>query len=629
MNRHNTHIIQTASGRFKKAPAPIPNAWITSVFQEPGSVLLENGLPLSHEGYSYLFTQPHTSLKLDRETPVRDFFKAIHHWQQAGYYLAGFLTYEAGYLLEPTLPPPPEGLLGWFGVYPEVQIWDHQASAATNFKEDFEIPELQDLTFQISPSAYRAAIQRIREHIRQGDVYQLNFTAPFTFHLPTSVENLYRFLRHQQPVPFQAVIHLDDRVILSFSPELFFAINDNQITTCPMKGTHRRGRYREEDEAFSQFLKMDEKNRAENVMIVDLLRNDLARLCSPGTVRVTDLFRVERFTTVLQMVSQIEGRLNSRVTWFHIFKALFPSGSITGAPKIRAQQILHTLEPHPRGIYTGTIGYITPEGNAAFSVAIRTIEIQNSKGKLGVGGGIVWDSQAETEYEECHLKAQFLIRKRPSFNLLETMRVENGISFLQYHLDRLENSAVYFQFPFDRQELTQALLTTAQKLDSRQVYRLRLLLLPSGKWEMEISPLPTSHFGSARVALAHHRVHSQDVFLYHKTTHRQLFDGYWQHARRHQLADVLFLNEKDEITQGCISNLFAVIDGQWVTPALNCGLLNGVLRRQLLETMPIEEHILKVSDLRHADALYIGNALRGLHRVALIPEVFKPPGEVI
>ena len=594
----------------------IPTDWLDTVFNTPNSVLLETSPQIRPGARSYLFTNPTHVVTLTRETTVADFFRTLEDWQQRGYYLAGFLSYEAGYLLENHLPDPPGDLLGWFGAFPTVRTLDH--------RELRPVPEtpppgdvaVEHLQFSISDSTYRQAIDHIRERIGNGEVYQLNFTAPFTFTLNGSPQDFYHLLKRQQPVAYHAVIHLPGRLILSFSPELFFAIEGNRITTMPMKGTHPRGRTLAEDDAFRRHLQRDPKSQAENVMIVDLLRNDLGRICEAGSVTVRELFSVERYPTVLQMVSRIEGTLRTGTRLEEIFHALFPCGSVTGAPKIRAMQHLHHLEPLPRGVYTGAIGFLTPGGNARFSVAIRTIELQGNQGKLGVGGGIVWDSRPQAEYQECLLKARFLTHRQPEFQLLETLRWEKSkYPLLELHLQRLDETAHYFLFPFHRDALAEALHQASEDFLPDRVYRVRLLLDRQGHWRIEARLLTATGFSGNTIALATERISSTDPFVFHKTTHRPLFDAYWKYAAEHRLADVIFLNEKGEITQGAITNIFLRIKGQWVTPPVESGVLNGVFRRHFLATHTVETRRLFPKDLQTADAVFVGNALRGLHPV--------------
>jgi para-aminobenzoate synthetase/4-amino-4-deoxychorismate lyase len=347
------------------------------------------------------------------------------------------------------------------------------------------------------------------------------------------------------------------------------------------------------------------------------MRNDLGRICQPGSVQVSNPYTVERYRTLHQMTSTVTGRLRPKTTYAEIFRSLFPCGSITGAPKIRTMQIIRDLERGPRGVYTGAIGFIAPGGRATFNVAIRTLVVQSGMARMGVGGGIVADSDARDEYRECLLKASFLTREPRAFELFETILWDRDYQLLDYHLDRLESSADYFGFPIARDALRQRLLHLSAGFESGIPQRIRLSLTATGE-----SILQSAEFvaepkrGSVR--LATERTASDDVFRRHKTSNRELYDRLHAQAVADGFDDVLFLNQRDEVTEGAITNLFVEKDGEWLTPPVECGVLPGVLRRHLLQTRPnAREMILRIGDIESADALYIGNSLRGLHRVRL------------
>jgi para-aminobenzoate synthetase/4-amino-4-deoxychorismate lyase len=396
-----------------------------------------------------------------------------------------------------------------------------------------------------------------------------------------------------------------------------------QITTKPMKGTAPRGRTTTEDTASANWLRNDPKNRSENVMIVDLLRNDLGRICTFGTVRASDLFAVERYPTLWQMTSTITGELRPEVDFQQIFRALFPCGSITGAPKVRAMQLLATLEGQPRGIYTGAIGFFSRE-QTVFSVAIRTLELDGGQGKMGVGSGIVIDSDPAGEFRECLLKAEFLTRSEQSlpenFSLVETMLWSNGYPLIELHLDRLEDSAHYFAFRCHRAEIQSALLAHANAFSpatSGSPRKVRLLLHSDGTFQIT-SELLRESLTAAQVRIARQRTNPADPMYFHKTTHRPLYAEALKAATQAGYDDVIFLNQRDEVTEGTIHNVFIQKDGILYTPPIPCGLLPGVHRRHILETQPnIVEKILRLDDLRTADQVYLSNAVRGL-RLAFI-----------
>ena len=353
-------------------------------------------------------------------------------------------------------------------------------------------------------------------------------------------------------------------------------------------------------------------------MIVDLLRNDLGRISLPGTVHVDDLFSIERYQTLLQMTSTISATLRPRTTFYEIFRAMFPCGSITGAPKIRTMQIIRELEAHPRGIYTGAIGHIAPDRSATFSVAIRTLVLRNHQAHMGVGGGIVADSIPADEHRECLLKASFLTRPHQPFELIETLLFDQDYIRLPLHLDRLESSAAYFDFLCDRASIASQLQHFAHSLHPAQRHRIRLLLAPSGTLTLTSQPL-VDDSPTLAVRLSLHRVSSTDPFLRHKTTRRSLYDQELAAARAEGFDEVLFRNECNELTEGTISNLFLESSGKMFTPPLTSGVLPGVLRRYLLETLPnAEERVLTLADLEPPNTLWLCSSLRGLRRVTSV-----------
>jgi para-aminobenzoate synthetase/4-amino-4-deoxychorismate lyase len=487
----------------------------------------------------------------------------------------------------------------------------------------------------------------VLDYLRAGDCYQINLTDAFELTVPDDLLSLYLRLRRVQPSPYGAYLDLGEVRIASFSPELHFRVRGDELLTRPMKGTATRGRTLAEDLERRAALAADEKNRAENVMIVDLLRNAIGRLCRYGSVTVPDLFSVSPFGRVLQMTSTVRGELRGRTGLGEIFAKLFPSGSVTGAPKRRAMEIIRELESRPRGVYTGAIGYAAPGGDMTFSVAIRTLVVgggmrpeshlddamagtsarplepdsleqaaprpaNRRRGLLGVGSGIVIDSVPDDEYRESRLKGGFVGEAGEAFELFETLKMEQGrVCYVEQHLERLEDSAAYFGFPYDRSEAEQMLIDLARDAGAG-VWRLRLSLRHDGRLELSSSPLEPSA-GATRVGWATESVDSSDPYLYHKTSRRDRHERAMRLAEREGLADMLFLNERGELTEGAISNLFVEIDGRLLTPARACGLLPGIGRANVLASHPnAAEAILKPEDLLRADAIYLCSALRGL-----------------
>ena len=596
----------------------------------PGSVLLQTSRFDAENHHSYLFLHPIHTISTQSLAEIPDLFRRIELALAQGHHVAGYLSYECGYHFERFEEPPLSSQLplAWFGVYLHPFIFDHARGSFEGPEPDLSrvsSPHTIADTFAanaeltITEDEYSAKIERIKNYIEAGDTYQVNFTDSVTAHTPLAPAQAFAALSASQPVSYSALLNLATRHILSSSPELFFRITNGQISTRPMKGTMPRGLDLAEDEQQATRLQSDEKNRSEHVMIVDLLRNDLGRICAPGSVRVDDIFSVEHYATLLQMTSTISGTLRPGLRYYDIFRALFPSGSITGAPKIRTMEIIRELESHPRGVYTGAIGHIAPNGSATFNVAIRTLVLEQGVAHMGVGGGIVADSVAASEYRECLLKASFLTRVRHDFQLIETMLCENGsITMLSLHLDRLEASARYFDFIFDRAEAETSIADYANQLPSNERHRIRLLLDATGAPTLTHTPL-TPEPPTLTVRISTERTRSSDVFLRHKTTHRHLYDHELAKARAEGCDEVLFLNERNELTEGAISNLFLQGEGKLLTPPLASGLLPGILRRHFLETNPaVEERILTLADLDTAEAIFLCNSVRGLRRITIL-----------
>jgi para-aminobenzoate synthetase/4-amino-4-deoxychorismate lyase len=603
------------------------------------AVLLETSRFDANNSRSYLFLDPVETIVVRAVDEIPLMFEQIESALAAGMHVAGYVGYECGehFALsgnrvvssheEDALP------LAWFGVYGQPIGFDHVAGEFIGetpvevHGEQTPVSALnedaQELLLDIAEADYIRSIERIKRYIEAGDTYQVNFTDAVTVRLPHSAAATFAALAAAQPVAYSALLRVGEWHILSHSPELFFRVEaSGRIVTRPMKGTMPRGFDVDGDVAQAAQLAADEKNRAEHIMIVDLLRNDLGRICRMGSVQVEELFSVERYRTLLQMTSTISGQMKPDLGWYKVFEALFPSGSITGAPKIRTMEIIRELERQPRGVYTGAIGHIAPTGEAGFSVAIRTLVAKDGVARMGVGGGIVADSVPEAEYRECQLKASFLTSSRAEFQLIETMLCDDGhIELLPLHLDRLAASAAYFDFAFERRAIEEQIATVVQRLPRNARSRVRMLLDASGQLTFSHAPQVE---GSAVIAvrLAAAKVNSGDVFLHHKTTRRALYDRELALAHEDGFDEVLFLNERGELTEGAISSLFVRIGGRLITPPLTCGVLPGVLRQHILATDPTaEERVLLPNDLYIADAVFLGNSVRGLRRVSRIDGV--------
>ena len=639
---------------------PLPADVYALVEHSPAAVLLEGRKPHSAksdaEAWTQLFMTPERVCSASTADEIPKLFAQIEHAVSEAKFAAGFFSYECGSYFEPKAAtrPPREGWpLAWFGIYERSYAFDHAtgrfvggeppeldrfraAHSSTNAERDTlkghdvdraegaqnatgalaAAPEIR-AEFPLTEAEYAQRIAAIHEWIRAGDVYQLNFTAPFRVEMRGSVAAQYEVLRARQPVDYGAFIHWQrGRYILSFSPELFFRVardgKSRRIVTRPMKGTAPRGRTTSEDRWIADWLHNDAKNRSENVMIVDLLRNDLGRIAEFGSVRTENLFSVERYPTLWQMTSTVTAELRSEIGFHDIFRALFPCGSITGAPKVRAMQLIAEIEEAPRGVYTGAIGYFSPR-QTVFNVAIRTLTLTDGQGSFGAGSGIVIDSDPAEEFRECMLKALFLtgpahrmsapqmLGQPDKFFLIETMLWNGSYPFLEMHLDRLEDSADYFGFACNRAEIRAALEEHAQQFADQADRKVRLLLIDAdGNCGINSERLATDGDPNriGRVRISRHRTDSADPTLYHKTTQRPLYALEYSQSAAQGYDDVLFLNLRDEVTEGAISNVFIEKKGRWFTPPIECGLLSGVYRRHLLETRPdIEESVFYFSTI--------------------------------
>lgn len=479
----------------------------------------------------------------------------------------------------------------------------------------------------VSEAEFNAAVASIHAYIEAGDTYQTNYTYRVRFDAYGPLHALYRKLRARQPVPYGALIVLPDgRAVLSFSPELFVRHQRGKLIARPMKGTAAASGDALHDATRAAALAADPKNRAENLMIVDLLRNDLGRIAALGSVQAPRLFEVNRYGDVLQMTSTVQARLRDGATLADLFPALYPCGSITGAPKRRTMQIIRELETTSRGFYTGALGWFDAAdaahgiGDFCLSVPIRTLVLQAPQtsgvraGEMGVGAGIVHDSVAAGEYAECRLKSHFLIDMPADVELFETIHATHaaGCRHLDRHLQRLGSSAAYFGFPHDEAEVRAALSNACAGLAPDGAHRLRLALNQAGIVTIRTAPLMPLP-GPVRLLIAPQPIAADDLFLRHKTTARERYDAAWRAAETQGAFDMLFCNTRGELAEGARSNLFVKMKGRWYTPPLDAGVLPGVMRAVLLAdpAWQASERRLALDDLRAADAIMVCNALRG------------------
>jgi para-aminobenzoate synthetase/4-amino-4-deoxychorismate lyase len=599
-------------------------------------ILLDDSLSPSGsgaEGHSLLCEAPERVVAAYDPSEVDGALVAITEGLGQGLHAAGFFAYELGYCLESKLhallPRDRRQPLIWMGLFRELRRLDEAATRAwLDASGALERSTISGLRLSWTREQHTRSFFKVQDYIAAGDVYQINLTLKYLFEFAGDPIALYAALRRKQRVEYGALIGAPDFHVLSLSPELFFRREGRRVFARPMKGTAPRGRTPREDARLKTWLTVDEKQRAENLMIVDLLRNDLGRIAKIGSVEVTDLFTVETYRTVHQMTSGITAELRGNMGLKDMLDALFPCGSVTGAPKVRAMEIIRELEALPRGVYTGAIGHIAPNGDAQFNVAIRTLYIDEKGGEMGIGSGIVSDSKADVEFEECLLKGQFLTKVDAPFELIETMRWERGLGIylLERHLTRLQTSAAHFGYPFDRDKVLAALDAEIAKLD-RDPHMMRLLLAEDGALTLTSTRIELPAKGTVwRFAISDQRVDEKDPLFFHKTTRRQFYDREMERQKALTGCDeVVFLNKKGELTEGTRTNLFIELDGRLFTPALTCGLLPGTLREELID-LPrahASEAVLTLADLARAERIYLGNSVRGLVKAELIPSAVE------
>ncbi len=520
-----------------------------------------------------------------------------------GLHAVGFVTYEAGAAFGLPVADDAGALpLAWFALCQPSGVLRVGRPKRT---ADYEIGTL---TPSVDRAAFGEAFARIRHQLAEGNTYQANYTFRMSGTFEGDAASFFADLCDAQRGRHSAFIDLGAFAICSASPELFFEIQGIDIVAKPMKGTARRGRTLAEDHAAGRALAVSPKDQAENVMVVDMVRNDLGRIADVGSVDVSELFAVERYPNVWQMTSRVQAR--SLAPLADIFAALHPSASITGAPKVATMALLRELEGGPRGVYTGAIGHVPPDGLASFNVAIRTAVIDRTRSTLsfGIGSGIVWDSEAGAEYDECLLKGSVLRQRPVEFDLLETLRwsAADGFLLLDRHLARLAETAEYFGVPMPDAGARDAL--TAAVDGAPEPLRVRLLVSRDGAVRVEHGPfVPAS--GVVRAAFALKPIDVSDVFLFHKTTNRRVYDE--ARASRPDVDEVLLWNANGEVTEGTIANVVAELDGIRVTPPLSCGLLAGTWRAMLLESGQVVERAFSKDDLRRATGLWLVNSVQG------------------
>jgi para-aminobenzoate synthetase/4-amino-4-deoxychorismate lyase len=563
-------------------------------------------------------------LRFDAPTLVRssraaaDVLSIINQAQdasaQAGLWSIGWVSYEAAPAFDSSLQVREDSELPlvWFGQYEQPTLLD-------------ELPppeQTAPLSWQagMSESEYAEAFAAVHQHISRGDTYQVNLSFRMQARGVTDAYSLFHAMVAQQAGRYSFFIDAGRFAVCSASPELFFELSGGSIVCRPMKGTAKRQGPFSLDRVIGDQLSSSEKERAENVMIVDMVRNDLSRIATDGSVRVSSLFEVERFPGVLQMVSEV--RAATTASLVDVLGATFPSASITGAPKQSTMGIIQRVENSPRGVYTGALGIITPDDRAWFNVAIRTAVVDqfSESAEYGVGSGVVWDSQEGREYNECLLKAHVIGPGRARPGLFETLLWDevNGYWLLDYHIERLAQSALHFGYPCNAEQVKRRLVATVESRDNREAQlRVKLVLDPLGTMRTEATPIATLP-KPYRVAFACQSVSSTDPRLFHKSTDRSVYDAAIPAVSGAD--DILLWNERREITESRIANVIVSLDGALYTPPVSSGLLAGCFRRDLLERGRVVERVITIEDLKRADSVYLANSLRGMWGVEVILE---------
>lgn len=638
---------------------------IRHIFAVQTKFVIFETLKVDEDNYkTYIFLSPKEEIVLTQTKNVKNFFDKLEYCLKNGRYLAGFFSYELGYFLDyKPLNEKQYNLsfpLAFFYVFGEPIVYNHKTNQFENISSNLswflnttvkKIDKrfsVSNIRLNVTKNEYVEMINKIKNYIYNGDTYQVNFTVKTKFDFSGSLLGLYEHLKQTQKVSYTAVLQNKDFTILSFSPEMFFRKVGDKIWFKPMKGTMFRGRNLEEDKLQVKKLYSSVKNRAENVMIVDLIRNDIGKLADYGTVKVEKLFEIEQYETLFQMTSTISAKIKPDISLYKLFRSVFPSGSVTGAPKIRTMQIIKETEKEPRKVYTGSIGFFTPQKDAVFNVAIRTILInKNGKGELGIGSGIVADSHPEKEFEECKLKSLFFVKKQPRFRLIETILYcsefdsiikdfyglelnitnrdfQEGFFLLDFHINRLKNSALYFGFRFNEDEVFNKLFSIKSQIDNNEnnkFYRIRVLLSKNGKISIEYSKLEKFRFCSnipAKIVVSRKNVNSGNVFLYHKTTNRKVFNSEYNKFNKLNFFDVLFTNENGYVTECSRCNIVIKKDDRFYTPKVNNGLLPGVFRKFLLNKNDIIETNLKLEDILCSEKIFVTNSIIGIRPAKVV-----------
>lgn len=568
---------------------------------------------------SYLFLEPERIHVLNNLQNVDDFLSVLDEVHEKKLFAYTILPYELGFLFEKKLrklltKKEERAILG-----NAIIVTFNKRKAKRIKTSDIDFSGIEETKFTISNfklnesrKSFTSKVEKIKNQIAEGETYQVNLTSKAEFNFADNVEGLFCDLLLKQSAEYSAFINLPAKSVLSFSPELFFKLEGKSLITKPMKGTASRGKNLEEDLITKEELFLSEKNRAENLMIVDLLRNDLGKISKQNSVTVKKLFEVEKYESLFQMVSVIKSRLKQKAKLSDLIKNIFPCGSITGAPKIRTMEIIHRLEKDPRGIYTGSIGLLLPE-KSIFNIVIRTVEInkRNHLGEIGLGAGITWGSKAEEEYDEVLSKGAFVTQPSHQFEIFTSLLYEKGKAFLlKEHLDRLKKSAEYFLFFYNRGKIEEELIKCFKTLSGKKRYKVKVSINKFGRVSVNVNELNTPSINAARVVISSKKIDEQNRFQYFKTTKRKIYDSELAKYRNEGFDEVLFINQKNNLAEGAITNLFLLLGDKWKTPPISAGVLDGIYRNHFIKKHQVNEEPLTIDDLKRAKKVLLTNSVR-------------------
>ena len=583
---------------------------LKKIKEEKSSAFLYTSSYNKSDAISYLFNNPEEIISITSLNELELGLNRIDELADQDKFILSLLDYEAGYLFEEKLQNfiTDNKTLMRFLVFDSSEV-DKISSNEISFDPFEQDYKINDFQLNETERNYLNKIYKIKEYIKQGDTYQVNYTLKGKFNFKGEILDFVQNLIFNQSTQYSAFINYDNEFVISISPELFFSTNGYKISTRPMKGTIKRGINLEDDSFRAEELRNSKKDKAENIMIVDLLRNDIGKISKTNSVNVDSIYDVEKYETIFQLTSKVHGILESK-KYSKIISNLFPCGSITGAPKIRTMKIINELENEKRGLYTGAIGFIHKD-NSVFNVAIRTISIdkKTSNGEIGLGSGIVWDSNAEDEFNEVSLKSNFLVNPDKYFEIFETMLLEDGkIFLLDNHINRIEKAADYFLFKFNKNLVLEKLNSSINNLDSNHKFKIKLVLTKSGEIRLDINKIETSIL--KRAVISSNKINKKNRFQYFKTTNRELYDSEFTFYRMKNYFDVIYFNEFNELAEGSISNIFIRSKDIWKTPSIDSGILNGTYRNKFISENNVIETCISKEELLNSDEILLTNSLR-------------------